>query len=354
MGPLELDDADFWSEEIVISTRETVVNEILSRDDPRGVVLDAPTKADVDRYQSIPVLGFYVRRMLDDQVMSFDRHAIAVAVDQQTNYARVQLAFDRGKLLAPPEYPPIPVMKSVTTVDMWNGDWRVATGLPWEPGRHRLSLMVREFLSNQVEIELEQTLSFEDPEVAKFLEAEREKGRRRFPPKVYPPHPTKADWGDEAPDPAGWLPKYLEQDGSPAIPDEPGIELSVERVRLVSESTRCVVHGSFRLPALEAEIVMTGGPEVGDAAATAVVPITLVVTASEAIGPFVFRLQLPSYDSVDLDDDPVVMSGQFTVDLISLGLPRSAQTYFLTAFNGAHVCGPVPFAFVSEDMLRHA
>ncbi len=353
MGALELDDADFWSEEIVISSREAVVNEILSRDDPRGVVLDAPTRADVGRYESLPVLGFYVRRMLDDQVMSFDRSAIAVAVDQQTNYARVQLAFDRGKLLAPPEYPPIPVMKSVSTVDMWNGDWRGATGLPWEPGRHRLALIVREFLSNQVEVELEKKVAFDDPEVSKFVEEQREK-RPVFPPKIYPAHPLKAEWGDEAPDTAGWLPKYLEVEGSPPIPDEPGIELSVERVRLVSESARCVLRGSFRLPVLEGEIVMTGGPDVGDAVATAVVPITLVVTASEAIGPFVFRLQLPSYDSVDLSDDPVLMSGQFTVDLISLGLPKSAQTYFLTAFNGAHVSGPVPFAFVSEDMLRHA
>jgi hypothetical protein len=355
MGPLKIDDADFWADEIVISSRDAIVGEIQSRDDPRGLVIDAPSKADVDRYETLPVIGFYVRRMLDDQVTSFDHSSIAVAVDLGTNHVRVAPAFDRGKLLAPPEHPPIPVMNSVTTVDMFNGDWRVAAGMPWEPGQHRLSLILREFLSNQVEIELERTLKFDDPEVAAYLDAQREK-RPPPPPKIYPPHPKPTEWGDEAPDAVGWLPKYLEADGSPAIPDEPGLSLDVERVQMPGDSGRCVLFGSFRVPILEREVLMSsdrGYPDVGDPAANAVVPITLVVTGSEAMGPFVFRLQVPTYDSIDLAEDPCLVSGQFTVDLVSLGLPRSPQTYFITAFNGSHVCGPVPFAFVSEDMLRH-
>jgi hypothetical protein len=349
MSVLDLHDADYWETEVVVPNRNEVVGEVLEREDPRGVVIDAPTSVAIDRYKTLPVLGYYVRRMKDDQGLSFDRRAIATATCLETNHVRVGVPFDDGRLRGESEHSPMAMLPGAVTVDMFDGDWHGATNLPWEPGRHRLALMLREHLSNQVEVNLERSIAYEDPEVLAFLEAQQSQ-RPAAPPTVHPPHPEPALWGDEAPDAAGWLPRYLEVEGSPPVPEEEGIALAVERVQI--RGPRCILRGSFRLPLLRHEIVRPD-TDVGDPAASGVVPITLVGTASEVLGPFVFRLAVPTYTPLDLTVPELpVVTGWFTVDLFALGLPTTAQTYFFTAFNGAHAVGPTPFALVSEAMLR--
>jgi hypothetical protein len=104
-------------------------------------------------------------------------------------------------------------------------------------------------------------------------------------------------------------------------------------------------------------------PDVGDAEARAVVPISFLVTSSDAPGPWVLALKVPSRDTVKLapdarpppDEEVGVVTGYFSLDLLRHpDMPRRARTYYVSAFGGACVCGPFTVSLVTEQMLREA
>ena len=91
--------------------------------------------------------------------------------------------------------------------------------------------------------------------------------------------------------------------------------------------------------------------DVGDKKATAVIPITLVVTSVHEPGPYVLNLQVPSYDPAKPGGE---VTGHFAVDLLmrkeSYFLRRS--TSWVYAFSGRHRAGPVPVALLAPDDLQ--
>jgi len=198
---------------------------------------------------------------------------------------------------------------------------------------------MRDFLSNRARVKLENSpRSFNDPEVGKFLEARRGKSP---PPEVAPP-------------PGNPLPSYRKGDDSPAIPDEPGIKMTVERVVVLTDDSKCILRGAFRLPVLPHEVVKPpADPPQPNAPPppTAVMGITLLLAGAETPGPWVVRLDVPSYDPIDPAAEAPAATGYFALDLLAAGVPRLPQTLFIYAFSGAILEGPLPAALIAESML---
>lgn len=349
MGRLGLKTEEFWGADRR-RTEDAVLEPVFAGEDPRCLIVDAPSVVRIDHRETLPLLGYFVRSDRDERTLRFNHAAVGVAVDLDTGDVHVHPLFDRGKMRAETPKPQLPALSWIRQITFFDPDLRDALGLPWQPGRYSVSVLAREFLSNRVQVELEDPTRFQDPAVKEFVEAKREVA---LAPPVTPPHPVEDEDGKRPS-----LPRYLASEDSPEVPAEQGIILSGERVSVLTPGRQCVVHGSFRLTLLERQMVRPDPttarqPDVGDPAATAVVPITIVGTGSETRGPFVFRLQVPVYDAISEGGE---VTGCFSVDLFEFAsgpLPRRPQTCFLTAFNGPLASdGPLAMAFVSAQMLR--
>ncbi len=345
-GPLMLNDDEFWGD--CGRTEELVLTRI-AKENFCGLLIDGPERISMNQRDTAPVAGYFVRSLRDDLVVNQETQLLVAALNLETNYLLVGLALDTGKIPGP--RPPRPTVDpgEGTVLNLFKTDLRRALKLPWQHGRYRVSALLREYLSNPITVEIGRSkLEYDDPEVAKFLEAERRRAILPPAPKIFPAINEKQP---------GRLPEYRRREDSPPIPDQPGIVLVMDRVVALRPRAACVLRGSYRLPILQREIVRPFAdsgqlPDVGDPRATAVVPVTLVLTGSDLTGPWVFRLQAPSYDPIVAGEETPVVSGCFTLDLLQLpGFPRRAMTYFISVFNGAHVAGPSPVALISEDML---
>ena len=63
-------------------------------------------------------------------------------------------------------------------------------------------------------------------------------------------------------------------------------------------------------------------------------------------------ISVPSFDPVGEGNSPTV-TGSFNLDLLNVpGVVPDEQTYFLYAFSGKSMAGPVPVALVSESRVR--
>jgi hypothetical protein len=178
---------------------------------------------------------------------------------------------------------------------------------------------------------------YEDPAVEEFLGNYR--AELLGPPAVDP------EPGDE-------IPTYQQQEASPELPAEPGLALAVERVSPLLPEARCPLRGSFRLPVRTCHIVKPEeggeGGELPEEAPTAVVPINLLLTGSVDPTPQVVKLGVPSYTPLETVGDDTLATGYFTVDLCTLvDVTTTPQTYFIYAFTGEFMCGPLPAAFVT-------
>jgi hypothetical protein len=343
-GPLKLQDDEFWND---ISQAESEALSLVSRRF-LGLVIDAPERVSINQRDTAPVVGCFVRTLRDDRVINQHAQMLVAAVDLETNSFSIGLALDTGKIPAPSTAPPTGDPGEGSTANLFETDLRRVLAIPWQPGRYRVATLLREYLSNPVTVTIgRSSLEYQDPEVERFLEEER---RRAIPPppeKIFPlPGRTSAES----------FAIYRRQPSSPPIPDQPGIVFNMDRVVAAKPEATCMIHGSFRLPVLRRERVIsrrdTGRPpDVGDPDATAVVPVTLVATGSDRVGPWVIRLCVPSYDRI-ADEDLAEASGYFSIDLYSLpGFPHQAMTYFFSAFSGETIAGPKPVGLVSENML---
>jgi hypothetical protein len=126
------------------------------------------------------------------------------------------------------------------------------------------------------------------------------------------------------------------------VPDKLGITLAVPRVVPRNQHMRAIVHGSFRLRLLPRE-------RAPGRIYSAVVPITLLATGSDVPNPYQFDLRVPVYDPVATVDGVGEVSGYFSIDLQSLAnLDVVDQTFFLYAFSGELITGPLPMALVTR------
>jgi hypothetical protein len=351
--PLDLSPDDYWGD---FTRTKDQFRKFVSDTGFTGIRIDGPPLVALERRESAPVVGYYVRTLRDDLEVNAERQMLAAAFDLSTKRLRVGLALDTGKT---PEAQPPPAGLDPgegLTFNAFSSDLRIQVDLPWEKRKHLVAFALRETLSNPVVVELGSSpTAYRDPAVEAFL-AEQRKNAPIVPPRPITPE-AMPEWGVT----------YARVSRSPEVPKEPGIALSLDPVSVARRGSNCLCFGSFRLPVNVSELVRPDTksgdlPDVGDPQAKAIVPISLLLTGSASPGPWVIDLRVPTYDAIPApkgapppDAVSGIATGHFALDLFAHpAMPRQPMTYFVTAFGGASVSGPFQTAIVTEKMLRDA
>ena len=124
--------------------------------------------------------------------------------------------------------------------------------------------------------------------------------------------------------------------------------MAAERVSIYKPGAQSILRGSFRL-AVPSAFYQAGGNDTP----TAVVPITLVLTGNDLVGPFVAPLRVATYDKIDKNAPESIVTGQFAVDLFALEeTSKVVQTYTLRAYSGWIRSDAVLAAVITPDMLK--
>lgn len=356
-GRLKLDDADFWTDPE--RTRPEVTLE-LRQSEFKGVILDGPRQVSLAERETCPLAGWWACDGYTDTVLKMRDSLTVFSLDQRSHKLRHGVPLCLGSVpkkaggakLSRAE------LERMTTREMFDFDLRGATDLPWKGGTQVVAAIVREHLSEVLTIELNATGAggYEDPAVAEFLAAQ-EQGAIPNPPPVSPPAAPPLDEAEaDSPEP---IPNYREAEGSPEVPAEAGVALAAERVIVAKAGASAILRGSFRLPAAKQERKRPDPeteelPELGDAEATALVPIHLIVTGSADPNARVVTLRVPSTDEFDLEAEEVEVTGHFNVDLFAEQvITRLPQTYFVFVAAGSTISGPTPVAVVGEEALPY-
>ncbi|MCO5167137.1 MAG: hypothetical protein M9894_12365 [Planctomycetes bacterium] len=347
-GLFGLDDADFWTNPW--KNGEALFSKHVL-DGDYGLFIDAPRSVQPADRSTLPVPIYYAAMMKD---------AFKVDVVAQTRVVAARLE-DRAifvdAAIEPPDNalpePKIGEHSSDPTFSQHTSDL-ARFGLLDQPGTYQVVLLLGQQTSNVVRTVVEQRrMQSDDPEVVRFLEAQRKP--RPIPP---PPAPSADLLGEPTPDGPR---RALE--GTPPPPKDEGIALAIDRVLLLKPGAQAVLKGSYRLAVLPKHDLVPPPPAPGpDAPALpeygaprpqAVITITLVIVGSGGPAHLVVPLHLPVYAGVEGGEQPSIVEGTFAVDL--LARQRSLlqpQTFAIYAFCGA-VWTPKPavIATVTEAML---
>ena len=255
----------------------------------RGLLIGAPRTVAIDRRDTLPIQGYFVRSLREDRVLRPDSQMLAVAVDRVSGRVTAAPALIPDKQPIPTR-PPAGDPGEGTALTSFATDLRRALGLPWEPGSYRVTFILGGMVSDSVVVSLEG--SGPGPAADRSLDP---------PPFGSPPFEC-APGGDGAPPVPAGVAITL------AAPDPGG-------ARLV---------GSFRLPQ----------PDAGASVAPA---LTLVITGRSVTGPWAIPLRVTA-----APDGGAFVTGRFTLDLADVpARPRVDQDCFVYAFAAEACSGPV-------------
>jgi hypothetical protein len=338
-----LRDEEFWTDPW--RTRKAVQRPLMQKGD-EGLFIGAPRKVGLQEHATFPVAILRVCKAARTSTIPFKETAIVAAVELNTYELYARLAFPpvrkrpwaagmagaaagKGDSFSNDE---TAMISEGHTVDL-----AARLGIPAAWGDYLVTVILLDQVSNRCRMQLVDSVTYEDPEVERFF---REQAAAQLPPLCV--------W----PQPAPTLPSYTRDAASPDIPAEVGIALTVERVNVIMPECHCHLHGSFRLPVRPQHVVEPSAPPQDEVSpprpVTAVVPIALLLTGTASPAPVLLRLAVPSYKPLDTSDDEAVATGHFTLDLCRLvELATTPQTFFVYAFSGEVMAGPVPTAFVS-------
>ncbi len=337
--PFGLKDEEFWTDPW--RNRRAAQRPLMQKGEG-ALLLGAPAKVGLQEHDTFPVAVLRVRKA-NDAASPFKGTAIVAVADLNTSQLKARLAFPprRHTFRAATVSGRKDSFSDDDTAMISEGhtvDLGARLGIPAAWGEYVVTVILRDQVSNRCRMKLVDSTTYDDPAVERYM---RELQAMKLGiPRISP----------EPDDPA---PSYQRLDDSPELPSEPGIALAVERVNVIQPatdglSTHCPLTASFRLPVRPHHLAE---PPEGDAPdepqATAVVPITLLLTGSADPAPKLVKLAVPSYEAVATDAGQPVATGYFHLDLCRLAdLTSTPQTYFLYAFAGEAMTGPVPAAFV--------
>jgi hypothetical protein len=355
-GALGLTDEQFWEDSTPFE--EAIVERFLA-DDYKGLVIDGPRSVGLDEHDTIPLLGVRASTIREDFALGLQRRAVIVATRLEGHETLAATAFRQPDERRPPARPRDPAtLPEGRTADAFSISLTARLpGLPWRPGTWQITLLLYDGRSNAVVTRLEGSTS-QDPEVQAFLAAQRRPG---FPPPIAPSFDLTSP-----------VNPYRPRPDSPAPPADPAISLAVDRVVIAGSGRSCVLRGSFCLPVLSRDVVrpLPGPPgseaeqraladgwvEVGDPAAVAVVPITILLTGDQRAEPILISMQVPVYGPLDgpldMQPDGQVARGHFAVNLFG-NVPGALaiQSYAVWAISRGIISDPVRVGVVSEKML---
>jgi hypothetical protein len=318
-----LSDEEFWS------------NPLKDDDEsipPDGLYLGAPGSVALGSRHTLPLLVRRSVSLKDSIAVLFKRYALVHGIDVQSNRVFANYAVEQDNAVYEDRDPAVLARVKGRTLQPFLIDARERLDLPWRPSTMLFTVTVRDRVSNRRLVTLGRGAgAYEDPAVQEYLE----KNRKVPVPTVWPQpaHPPEV------------VPAYVNVDGSPQLPNQPGIAISGDRVTELRKGARCVVRGSFLVPIGKDDLV----PAEEGERHTAVVGIHLVLVGADDPMPMVRTLRVPVYGEATPGQ---LASGFFTVDLLQLYTPPSqTQTYFLYLFSREVMSGPQPFAFVGRDLL---
>jgi len=192
---------------------------------------------------------------------------------------------------------------------------RAHFNLPWEPSSYVMGLIMLDRVSNRIQVTLDSGVGFDVPAIKAYTKAQS----RPAPSPVYPVEEST-------------LPNYRKNATSPELPDD-GVNIKVKRVIEIKNAYKIVLQGSFRLKVLPGEINDGGKDSVHGAIPAAIIPITLLITGSESIGPIVVTVRAPSYDQINANEKNQYVTGYFAIDLLKVnGIDRKS-----TRLNSSHL-----------------
>lgn len=343
-GDARLSDDGFWSDPY--ATREETVERLFD-DGAVGLWIDAPARVPFASRETLPVWA--ARHLTQREHARGNEFAgtTLVAVREASGDVYAGPVFrwkDDGDdgVVAPAPEPVDPGEGTMASVQVYDARAAIPE-LPWADGRYALTLLVKGRASDRVDVALVPARPA-DPAAQEFVARHRAAG---YPRAVYPAEGASP------------LPRYDRTTASPEL-DGDGLALSLDVEALPVNAASCVLRGVVRRPLRAREIVRPrdsheehfaaqrglGWVDVGDARATAVLPVTLVLVTTERPGPYVLQLQVPVRDAVI---EGASATAHFHVDLFALReMPRVPDTYFVFGFAGPTPSAPCPLTLFRE------
>jgi len=314
-----------------------------------GVQLEGPRQVLLKTPLVIPLTGGRRCSIGDNRRRSLEKQAIVVAVDMDTGQLFAGPAFKQQHSLnrrTPPVGRHLPggMMTRRFSIDLKNRIPR----LPFRPAVYAVSIILFKRRSNTIITRL--VSGNPDPEVVRFI--------RRFRCKTYPEAIS--------PVPGSPYPRY--GDRATQVPEAVGITIRADDAHGPRQGAKLIVRGGFRLPVhpwqlagprwsapdpvvqrvgqsamshrygCDGLLKEIGRADVGDPGATAILPITLLLTGNELSGPWQLPLRVPTHDVIRSAAKLSPVTGTFSVDMLSLpGTVCIPQKYALWAFYGSVV-----------------
>jgi len=311
-----------------------------------GMVLGGPKFVDLKARDHVNLLAFRQTSIDEDADTPFDDHAVLVGVDLTRNrvWAGSAARMEENQIPDTKKRDPMPG----TTFGYHLVNATGMLGMPWKPGQYLFTLLLRDQVTNRVEVEVGfPGTGYQDEEVIKFVESQRPVMEAAWPvPRAESPFPT-----------------YERRDESPAVPDEPGIALSVSRVNVLKDGLVLPLYGSFRLALLTHEIVppvesLNLTPEELEEQPVprpmALVPVSLVIMGSEQGFITSTTIMAPIYEPVDPKAEGQIVTGHFALDMMRIrGMIQQGQTYFVYAVSGSILEPAVLAALVPEELIEN-
>ena len=359
-GQLNWGDQAFWA---APGSQDEAVLEALDEVELDQILLDGPRRCLLGERATLPLAVVNQASLVDNACYPLEAKGLLVAVRLESGAAHVGLSHPRRDSYVAEPLPDTSGMLDGSSTQVDTLEARARLELPWKAGTYLLRVLLHGRQSNSVRVELAEH-PIDDPAVRAFLEAQR---KPIYPAPIWPPLPREPLDPD-----APLLPNpYRPDSASLPLPEGSGLVVETERVVLTSRGHTLPLRGSFRLPVAsrhwvrpdpiagdheqaQAARAASGWREVGDPQATAIVPITLVLTGSVDAEPITLHLRVPSYDPVPLSaqDEPATLTGHFALDLRDLtSLLTRPQTYAVWALGGEHLSPCVKMALVTESML---
>lgn len=347
-GQLGFADDRFWDE---LGDDEGRLSDQFGERKFDGLLLDGPRQVPLSSRGDLPLVGVRGSTIADNVTLSIQRRLVLVVSRLESDEVCAATAFRinddmRGRPRTPKDPAKLPKGRTVKVFRL-SARERL-DDLPWRAGHLQAQLLLFDQRSNAVTVRLAGTAdNVQDPAVRDFLASQR---RPAYPPAIWP-SPVAAP-GERAP--------YRARPDSPDLPREVGIALAADRVIVKGPATKAMLRGSFNLPVLERDVVREQPApadrnpddgvwvDVGDPAATAVMPISLILSGDTVADPIVLAMQVPVYGG---GGPGQLAAGHFAIDLFGSLPGLEPQTYAVWAVSRAVTSKPALVGVVSRDML---
>lgn len=337
-----------------------------------GFGLDAPTFIDLSKHTALPLFGVRACAIADTVIKDYRDEMILIVVREQDGTVHAGEAFFRNKNPRGPGGPPpanalpgfAPPKGHVAEGFVINALDRI-DDLRLRAGSYLATVILKDRQSNTTRTHV-QWQQVDDPEVLAYLESQRQPA---WPLPLWPAHGTAGmDHRTLAELADAQATDVLE--GYPDIPETKGIAFTVPRVIPGTQRATSRLKASFRLP-IRPPWVVRPEPDppwdakairafrghyyepIGDDNATAVVPISFLLTGDVNAAPHVISLRVPTYNRIP---DPIPegfeVTGNFSFDLFQvINAYQRFQTWYVWAIAGDSIDGPVPMAVFDPRLI---